>query len=383
MKYFSILFLLLLFCIGCIKTETEDIPEHLRGIEDLTLFPSSVTAQNDIQFNRTQVFEESEELTIGRISGIAIDESERVYISESTQGHAAIHVFDTEGSYLTSLGGYGEGPGEFRSIINPQIKDEYLFALDGRQLKINVYSSQTFSFENSIQLDGKNWSHIEELNGLFPADFTILDSSRILTSFLKPEGKHDLLYYYITNSNGEIISDKVLEQVSAEHFVRPDNRGSFFSPFSGNGLMVISEDENLYTIWTDEILIKEYSVNGEYQRSFYHPFNNKKLNRDEVLNLYENNEEYRAAVRNTGVPEYWPAIRSVILDDENQFWISTIIDDDTYEWWVLNREGKLTSQFQWPKTKEIRIVKNRSAYVLETEQDSGLQKVVKYQVQFK
>jgi len=381
MKYSSILILLFFLCIGCVKTETEDIPEHLIGIENLTTFPSAETARNDIQFNRTQVFEESEELTIGRISGIAIDDSERVYISESTQGHAAIHVFDTDGSYLTSFGGYGEGPGEFRSIINPQIKGEYLYALDSRQLKINVYSLRSFSFENSIQLDPGNWSHIEELRGVFPSDFIVLDSNRILAGFLKSEATQDLLYHYMINSSGEIISEKILEQVSTEHFVRADNRGIFLSPFSGNGLMVISDKENLYTIWTDEILFKKYNLNGEYQRSFYHPFTNKLLNSDEVLNLYDS-DEYRAAVRNTGIPETWPAAHSVVLDDENYIWVSTIIDDGEFEWWILNSRGEMISKFQWPNSKEIRVVKNSSAFVLETEPDSGLQKVVKYQFQF-
>jgi hypothetical protein len=100
MKYLSPFFLLFLFCTGCIKTDSDNIPEHLAGIQKLTVYDSDETALYDIEFNRTQVFEESNELMFGRISGVAVDESERVYISEFAQSHVAIHVFDNDGSYL-------------------------------------------------------------------------------------------------------------------------------------------------------------------------------------------------------------------------------------------------------------------------------------------
>ncbi len=260
MKFFLTLILLIVLCIGCVQTDSEEVPEHLSEIENLTVYPSDVNPQNDIQFTRTQVFEESDDLTIGQISEIAVDGQERVYISEATQGHAAIHVFEPDGSYLTSLGGYGEGPGEFRSIINPQIVEGKLYALDGRELKINVYSLQSLSFKNSIQLDPGKWSHLEELNGAFPSDFTVLDSNRILLTFLKSDGRKELLFRYMMNSSGEIISDKIIEQVSAEHFVRPDDDGIFFSPFSSSGLLAITENENLFTIWTEEILFKKIHI---------------------------------------------------------------------------------------------------------------------------
>lgn len=375
-------FILFTLFAGCIKTESDNFPEHLAEIQNLTVYEPDEVAPYSIEFNRDQVYEETDDIMFGRLLDIAVDESGRVYISELAQNHAAIHVFENDGSYLTSVGGYGDGPGEFRSVFNPQIKDELLYVFDGSQLKIIVYSLETFSIERSIQLNPQNWNQIAELSGASPYDFTVLDSDRILMSFLKSEGRKDLLFRYLINDSGEIISDKIIEQVSAEHFIRPNNEGIFFSPFTSSGLLAITENENLYAIWSEEILFKKYNIDGEYQSSFYYPFKNKKVSRDEVLNYYDS-EIYKASVRNTGYPEHWPAIHSLVIDDSNNFWISTIIDDENeYSWWILSSEGEMLSKFKWPKKSEIRVVKNESIFTLETEPVTGIQKVVKYQFQY-
>lgn len=375
-------FILFALFAGCIKTESDNFPEHLAEIQNLTVYEPDEVAPYSIEFNRDQVYEETDDIMFGRLLDIAVDESGRVYISELAQNHAAIHVFENDGSYLTSVGGYGDGPGEFRSVFNPQIKDELLYVFDGSQLKIIVYSLETFSIERSIQLNPQNWNQIAELSGASPYDFTVLDSDRILMSFLKSEGRKDLLFRYLINDSGEIISDKIIEQVSAEHFISPNNEGIFFSPFTSSGLLAITENENLYAIWSEEILFKKYNIDGEYQSSFYYPFKNKKVSRDEVLNYYDS-EIYKASVRNTGYPEHWPAIHSLVIDDSNNFWISTIIDDENeYSWWILSSEGEMLSKFKWPKKSEIRVVKNESIFTLETEPVTGIQKVVKYQFQY-
>jgi len=379
-KYFLTCLLFSFICSGCLNTESEEIPANLQEIKNLTVYSSNVSILNRIYLDPVQVFEESGGLIFGRISGIAVDESERVYLSDSSQRHSAIHVFNADGSYRRSLGGYGEGPGEFKSIVNPQIMDQRLYALDTSQLKINVYSLQNFSHESTIQLNPARWHYFEELIGSSPYDFIVLDGNRIILSFIKSDGGKDLLSHYIINSSGEIISDKIMEQILAEYFVHPDNNQVFYSPFTGYGLLFVSNENILHTIYTGEILFSNYSINGEYMDSFYYPFTKKKLNRDEVLNHYES-ESYRVAVRNTGIPKYWPAVHSVVMDDLNNFWISTIIDDEgEFEWWLLNSRGEMTSKFRWPNSKSIRIVKNDAAYVLETEPGSGLQKVVKYQI---
>ena len=382
MKYFPWLLIPLLLFVGCGKSDSDNVPEHLTEIQNLTIYDSEEKAKYEIELRQIQVFEEPNDLMFGQIFDFAVDESHRVYISEFAQNHAAIHAFESDGSYITSIGGYGDGPGEFRSIISPQAYSNYLYTFDGSQQKINVYSLNNFSVERSIQPDRQSWSHIEELNGASLYDFTVLDSEKLLVTFLKSEERKDLLFRYLMNQSGEIISDTVVQQVYAEHFVHPDTGSITYSPFSSNGLLAISNDGYLYTVWTEEIFFKKHTMDGQYISSFYHPFSNEELSRDEVLD-YNDSEIFEASVRNTGFPEYLPAIHSLVVDDLNNFWISTVIEDENkYEWWILSSDGEVLSKFEWPKRSDIRIVKNGTLYALETAPVTGLRKVVKYEFNY-
>ena len=381
MKIYSVSLMLLLifvFAAGCGQTDSNSVPEDLADLENLNVYPSDTPVQGEITFNQTQVFGETDSVKFGLIRGLAVDESGRVIISEISEGRAALHVFESEASYLASLGNYGDGPGEFRSAISSQIHNDLLYILDGSTLKINIYSLQTLSFERSIQLDPREWSHIDELKGTSAYDFHVIDNNRILLAFLKSEGRRDLLYRYMINGSGEIISDKILEQVLAEHFVVPDNGGIVYSPFSSNGLITLTENDQLYTVWTEDILFKQYTMEGDYLSAFYHPFTNSKLSRQEVLN-HQDGEIYEAAVRNTGFPDAWPAIHSVVVDNSNNFWVSTITDsDETYEWWVLKTDGDIRTKFQWPRIKRIKSVTDEMIYALETDPATGIQTIVTY-----
>lgn len=382
MKHLSLVFLFLLSCAGCINSDSNEIPDHLEGIENLKVYPSDESAKHSIQFEQARVFEESDELIFGRLRNVAVDDSGRVYISDAAQSRTTIHVFNSNGSYVSSIGGYGEGPGEFRSIISPQIHGEKLYAMDVRQMRINIYNINSFEYQNSIQLNPGNWSHIEELSNIFPSDFIVLDRNRFLLSFIKIEKHQYLHYHYLMNNSSEIISDMILDQIQSEHFELPDNRGVYHSPYSPSGNIKVSSTDEINTIWTEDVLFKKYSLNGEYKSAFYHPFSNKPLSNSEVLN-YLDNEEYKAAVRNTGIPEEWPAVRSVVMDDRDNFWLETITESETEnQWWVLSSDGELLSKFNFPTTKSIHAVTDDAFFALESDPDTGIQRAVKYQYRF-
>ncbi len=72
----------------------------------------------------------------------------------------------------------------------------------------------------------------------------------------------------------------------------------------------------------------------------------------------------------------------MLIDDQNRLWISTIVKDlDVYRWWVLEENGKLLARFTWPRNREIEVIKNGFVYAKETEDETGLERVVRYRIE--
>lgn len=76
---------------------------------------------------------------LGRVIAVAADSRDNIYILDSTTQE--IQVFDADGGFLRTLGGQGEGPGEFREALGPAIaRGDTLWVADGRAPRYSIYA---------------------------------------------------------------------------------------------------------------------------------------------------------------------------------------------------------------------------------------------------
>jgi hypothetical protein len=52
-----------------------------------------------------------------------------------------------------------------------------------------------------------------------------------------------------------------------------------------------------------------------------------------------------------------------------------------YQWWALNKKGKVLKKFTWPRSKPIKEIKNGYLYTMETNQKIGIRHIVRYKIQ--
>lgn len=72
----------------------------------------------------------------GRIEDVAIDTRNRIFLLDS--GRQLVGVFTAEGDYLDTLGGGGQGPGEFDGAQTlATVEDQQ--ALVGHEFRIEVF----------------------------------------------------------------------------------------------------------------------------------------------------------------------------------------------------------------------------------------------------
>ena len=76
---------------------------------------------------------------LGMVVAVAADSRDNIYILEYVTQE--IHVFDPEGEFLRTLGGQGDGPGEFRDALGPAIAPgDTLWVADQRAPRYSIFA---------------------------------------------------------------------------------------------------------------------------------------------------------------------------------------------------------------------------------------------------
>jgi len=381
-----------------------EIPTHIQSLDNLIVLASEEGQRKTILFEKEMEFGSSDELMIGGLGSFSVDKTNKVYIGD-TQQHT-IHIFDQNGQHTASLGGQGRGPGEFQFVGYLKIVENLLYAFDPPQFQFNVFSTENFDLVETIPFNVKNKRDFDELREYDLGFMHPINKNRFLGSFstlmvfADPSHPNYNLndrtrLFYLIDNTGAIISDKIFEYPTFRALtatLNGEQRNTQFE-FLGHTLISISSDPEIYIARTEDFLIKVFNSTGQYVRAFYYPFDKRVFTREAAIRqqerLYEGDDyvlEYRSSVIRYApeeqIPPYWPALNDLLVDDEDRIWVSTIIEnDEEYEWWVLNNDGTVLARFYWPVDEPIKVVKNDYLYTLETDQETGLQQVVRYRIE--
>ena len=375
---------------------------------------TDVRPGNTIQITRDTSFGSTNDVLIDNIGSIAVDDLGRVYFTSGVSN--GIHIFESDGHYLKQIGRKGRGPGEFTAAYPAlYIISTRVYAIDLLAYRANVFSVDSLRLIRTVNINPT--TNIKSLADNYIHQVIPVKDGTFLVSLKKflhevpelSEGtKIDNLYqrYYPMDKDGRLIPKQVFkiqdqpvvtESIYQEVF--PVSLHFFSKP-----LVAISDEGAVYVANSKDFLIKEYSLDGEYQRAFFHPFQNVSLNRKTALeSSYDTMNNMRKflsgegkrdnmiqslinisqrTIRQIDLPSSWPALDNMMIDDENRLWISTIVEDfDIYEWWVLEETGELITRFEWPRDEPIEVVKNGYMYTRETDEVTGLQQVVRYRVE--
>ncbi|MDZ7680978.1 MAG: hypothetical protein U5J63_04510 [Fodinibius sp.] len=159
--------------------------------------------------------------------------------------------------------------------------------------------------------------------------------------------------------------------------------------FLGTTRTALSRKDELFTNWSREFLIKKYDSTGEYQSAIYYPIVGVPF----VLDDYTKSAvfspdagEIKKVLSANGIdiPDRLPLIDRLIIDDENRIWVAlpTSASRDIYEWWILEENGELLAKLKLPEQRPIFDIKNGFLYSKKTNEELGVEYVVKYKIEF-
>ncbi len=384
-------------------------PEHILEMENVTIYSyADIEAADTLTLVREQVFGDTDEVILGRISSVEVDGMGRVFIAD--RDLVTIHVYNPDGSYLKSLGRQGRGPGEFlivSSSTQMSVNSNRLFVTDGDGKYIHRYHEfmlDDLSLLHTVNLKVENKGNFdEEFEKYYPRwVYPRNDGKRLVAyTFIQSHEYHEkerMIRYYLHDIDGNIISGPVIKQKDLTYLVyRYTGVGNhaFSFPFFGKSVLAISDHDHLYAVRTDEFKIDVFDPDGKHIRVIQHPYEKVPVTRSELISMYEKIDMTRLdryqgddvalnMIRAAdNLPDSWPALNDLLIDDENRLWVSTIVEDfDIYEWWVLEESGELITKFEWLRDEPIEVIKNGYVYTRQTDEETGLQQVMRYRVEF-
>ena len=377
---------------GCTSNDSmPEVPEYIMELENLTVYQADSKISTILSFKQDAIYGDTEDVFIGNIRDIAVDDLGRVFIADPTI--MVVHAFEPDGQYIGQLGREGRGPGEFSNIRSLNVHRDRLYAYDPSQYRMHIFTVHDLAGEKTVNLAGNRGS-FSSLAGTLPwiQDVHVRNDDTYIAKFLFEDKSPALqnwenyevmgLYYQLNNSGS--ITGELFEFTNETRTRFPIRNVAFdmlFEPFFGITLMVISSNNYIYIAIPDYFLIKQMSPNGAYHQSFFYPIGKLPISKESAIEA-ELAELYVNEIQNLDLPEFWPVLTDMKTDNQDRLWVATTVEDmSVLEWWVLENTGEPITRFEWPRSKPIQVIKNDYIYTLETDEETDLQQVVRYRIE--
>lgn len=330
----------------------------------------------------------------GYIGDIDIDGQDRIYVTGNGPGSAQIFIFESNGNHMATIGEYGRGPGEYESISSINILENKLYLIDTRLQKFGIFSIGDFTHikDELIRRDSLNRNNSMSKR-LRVKDFSVTNNENIVLemSMISPNKETDIskIQYFKISGNWNILSDSLFE-LERFHFYFPETNGfvlPFTMPFTRNSLTAISKEGRFFTIWTEDLFLKVYDEEGNYEKAIHYKMKKAPL----LLSELNISKQKRQTLKKYELPDTWPAVHAMEMDDNGRLWIATITNSDsTFQWWVIDQEGEIFSKFTLSgerstrsvMTKPIYKIKNGFFYKHERDVRNGVDRIIKYKIEF-
>ena len=364
------------------KPESSARVEIIDGIENVhntktPLHPNkTATLELDLEIGGE---DEDGNIILYKPDKFVVDEKENIYISDTWD--MIIKVFDKNGQFKHSIGGKGQGPGEFQNV-------GYMAILpDGGLLTLDNHAGITSVFDDHGEFrKSHKWRNILSFGSSFV--YLTTDSSYLTKETVRGEksqvfikefdfsGKELCSYGEFTQSESKIVSEAGITM----KLILPYTPRSIFAGDQKRQL--------LFHCFNNQYTIDVYDKSGKLIRKIhrtYEPVPFTDEDAEEFYKDFENapNPMLLKVVKKIDLPKIKTIANRMIVDNRGNLWIETNekkkeneIDYVAYD--VFNRDGYYDSKIWLDRSPDL-FAKGKM-YKMVTEEETGLLYLKRYNI---
>jgi len=319
--------------------------------------------------SEAEKFQIREELSIGvsegdteyifsRISAVAVDDREKIYVLDYNE--AELKVFDRDGKYLKTIGRRGQGPGEFSSPFSMGITAENTIMVhDLMNRRINYFSFEgkfinSFSTADTVMVG----CDVDDMGNIISLVFTSGPGEQILElKRFDSEKKTLATYLTITKTGREALNNPLGPDLHWTRYL----------------------EDRLICGYAQTYKLRVFDLEGNEIRTIEHDYKPVRISQEEIDAL---NKMLPAAV-DVQVPRYRPAFQGLTADEEGRVFVATWERPQSgkgYLYDVFDRNGAFVTriELEYPP----KIWKNSFLYSIE-EDAEGYPVVKKHKVSWR
>jgi hypothetical protein len=321
-----------------------------------------------------------EEQILTRVSSIEVDANGRVYIAQPDDN--TVKVFDREGWWVLTMGGSGQGPGEFRRLAGMGIIGDTLFASDILPRRVTMFSLAgevigTFTLAESDDADAMvrpGTAFVFFPDGTLGAGIAFVSGA--------PEDLLRRVPSVRVDRSGRVVDTLAFESYAGRNTLvetaDPSRPVNVVQPFLDNDLTAVARDGTRVaqvarrSAQTPDVASFRVTVMASlrdtiYSRDYaYTPIPMMPVVVDSAVARSARGrvgyfaseaaavEAIRAAVR---VPEFFSPVSEVEFSPDRHIWIRREdLPDVDQSWMVLDEDGAVVAEFALPYRFDVRLI---------------------------
>ena len=289
-----------------------------------------------------------EEYLLFQVSGARQLSNGNIVIANAGTGE--LRFYDPNGRHVRSIGGEGDGPGEFRSMGEPwPLGSDSIAIWDSRNARLTVFDIDG-EFGRSFRLDPITDALRPSPQGIL-ADNALLVSAAVRREGQRPEGiSQDSILYSRYSLEGAHMATFIRRQ--GHWYILRDLGGGM----SGGGQLINWPNptatvfgERWYYGSAESWEIGVYSADGALTRLYRRDKPNRIFTEEKRDEGPESSSAQVLFTITMPTPETFPAYRSFKVSDDGSLWVENfIVPNEQPSWAVFREDGRFLGDVETP-----------------------------------
>lgn len=322
----------------------------------------------ELELEKLFSIEESDDFLPAWIVRVMVTSDNHILVAH--RNPSSIYQFDSDGNYLAKITGPGRGPGELSQYANPHFNGNLLIMSNNNQMFTEFKPNKNGLFEYTTDYLFRPPGVLRGLRSKnsFTSFYVKEDSAKAPFGTIPDEFTTDLIHLVEVEGDSLKVQRSVVSlQQHSPYIEIMDNGNSmrYFSlPYRYSDQFTPLDDKRILVTRPKTSSIIVLGEDFEPVRTLTLNIKPRPFTDEDLSYHFPNDSQSEKQKKMQLIKAIKPPFISVIMDNQDRFWLNTDETETGQEYVVLDKDGNPLGRFYLPSTSRIHQIKDNRIYVV-------------------